>query len=189
MQRRALLRTLGVTAALGIAGCGGSQDGGETTTSTTSSNGSEGTPTQTQPSIDSSVSELKLRAAALPDDESWQFVQEDEDTTELERRVQTRGYLLRASVLAASDFETAVSTVQDERDRAEAYTGVSIEAFDVGVASFGYQLTSDSSTVILRDANVVGELRYDLDYDSSGDHSISLSTAADYAGMWHASWR
>ncbi|MFB6104630.1 MAG: hypothetical protein ABEJ57_06045 [Halobacteriaceae archaeon] len=202
MQRRALLRRIAATAALaGVAGCSG-DDGTTTTTrsptTTTSTTRTEapdptdpGTINSTAPLIDADIPTLKLRVDELPTDEDWTLQREDDNSTRFERdnSQAVTGYILEASVLAHTDLETAYTTYREERDRADTYTGITVKGVDLGTASFGYQLTEDSGTVVLRDANVVGELVYTLDYDSTGDHGVSLGEVVGYASLWHATWR
>jgi len=201
MQRRALLRRVAATAGLaGLAGCGGGDDDtGTTTTTTTATTRTEapdptrdpGSVTSTAPLIDSDMDALKLRLEDLPDDENWAAIGEFQNTTTFEHDVTnaTYGFVLEATVAANEDLETAVTTYQDHLDRADSYIGITPSAVDVGVEAFGYQLTSDSATIVVRDANVVGELEYILDYDSTGDHSVGLGEAVGYAALWQATWR
>lgn len=133
---------------------------------------------------------LKLGVETLPGDEDWAVQEGDEDTTRFERMVDVTEYRIAATVLATDGVDGAVTTYEEERDRADAYTGVEVQDVDLASAAFGYQLTSNEGTVVFRDTNVVGELLYGLaEHEIGRGVEIELQTVVDYAALWHDSWR
>lgn len=170
----------------GVAGCGGGGDGGNTTTEDPDSPGSGGDRSP----IEASVDELKLAAAALPDGEDWELAEQDEDSTKFERMVDVHDYRIEAQVLETESVEAAVSTFEEERERANSYTGVEVDDVELASAAFGYQLTSNEGTVVFRNVNVVGEVLYGLaEHEFGRNVDIALESVVDYASMWQDSWR
>lgn len=205
MRRRALLRSTALAALTGVAGCGGTNPDNQTDTTTTTTTdttttsggggGGDTTTTQGQQTtatgrIDASIDELKLRLDALPQDEDWERVGEDEDTTEFEKTIQLTDYKIVASVLAHEDVDQATTVFGDQRDRAEAYNGVTVKDMGLATEAFGYKLTRVEGTIVFRDVNVVGKIRYGIDeYVSPDNVVIGLSEVNEYATRWHDTWR
>lgn len=203
MRRRALLRSGALALVAGAAGCGGTGPD-STTESTTTTTSPSGTPTDTTDRtttteaslttatnrIDAALDQLKLQVEELPADEDWSLVRADEDTTRFNRQVELTDYKVVASVLAHEDLEAALTAFENERDRADAYTGITVHELGLGTEAFGYQLTRVEGTIVFRDTNVVGKLTYGIDeYTDPEGVSISLSAVKGYASRWHDTWR
>lgn len=184
MRRRALLAGCTAGATAGLAGCagllGGGDDGGgqDQDLEPVAANGTALVP------------EAEVYEAAWNRTETGTETGADGRTASYRRAAEETEFRLEVTVRRFADADAAAADLQAERDRFEAYVGVTIEEVALASGGFGVSRSVQNAEVWFRDVNVVVNVALESDYFfQGGGPEVTVGDVRTLAEATRTAWR